>query len=144
MPGAGLHFTLSVTVCWLAPLSRTAWPVIICSVSRDSSSQCLMDSDVETRLENFIRGKLAERFKDDFVFDPILVRKEVDEYGDPYLHTYIVYKGDDSKWDTRWRLSLTWSVWPLSIELGYDNMPMQSYIEKSDWLEDPHTLQERW
>ncbi len=103
-----------------------------------------MNDMVEAKLGGFIREKLTERFKDDFVFDPILVREEVDEYGDPYLHTYIVYDGDDSKWDTRWRLSLTRWVWPLSIELGYDNVPMQSYIEKSDWLENPHTLQEHW
>ena len=30
-----------------------------------------------------IQEKLEERFRDAFVFDPILVREEVDEYGDP-------------------------------------------------------------
>ena len=49
-----------------------------------------MNDMVEAKLGGFIREKLTERFKDDFVFDPILVREEVDEYGDPYLHTYIV------------------------------------------------------
>lgn len=103
-----------------------------------------MNDMVEAKLGGFIREKLTERFKDDFVFDPILVREEVDEYGAPYLHTYIVYDGDYRKWDARWRLALTRWVWPLSIELGYDSVPIQSYIEKSDWLENPHTLQEHW
>ena len=106
--------------------------------------QCIMNDVVEAKIGGFIREKLTERFKDDFVFDPILVREEIDEYGKPYLHTYIVYDGDDSKWDARWRLSLTRWVWPLSIELGFDSVPIQSYIEKSDWLEHPHTLQEHW
>ena len=103
-----------------------------------------MDRNVETQMEGFIKEKLRERFKDDFVFDPILVREEFDEYGDPYLHTYIVYEGDADKWDISWMLSLTRFTWPVSIELGYDSIPIQSYIEKSDWAENPHTLQEHW
>lgn len=103
-----------------------------------------MDKDVESRFAGFIRGKLEERFKDEFEFDPILVREEIDEYGDPYLHAYIVYKGDYGNLDTRWRLAFSWPLWGLSVELGYDNIPMESFIEKSDWLDNPHTLQERW
>ena len=109
-----------------------------------NGSNTNMDRNVEAQMEGFIKEKLRERFKDDFVFDPILVREEIDEYGDPYLHTYIVYEGDEDKWDYSWMLSLTRFTWPVSIELGFDNVPMQSYIEKSDWLENPHTLQEHW
>ncbi len=101
-----------------------------------------MNNVLQAKLGGFIEEKLKERFKDDFVFDTILVREEIDEYGDPYLHTYIVYDGDEDKWDTSWMLSFTRLVWPLSIELGFDSVPIQSYIAKSDWLENPHTLQE--
>ncbi|MCE2467317.1 MAG: hypothetical protein J4G06_04770 [Caldilineaceae bacterium] len=91
-----------------------------------------------------IQEKLEERFRDACVFDPILVREEVDEYGDPYLHTYIVYEGDRRQWDPSWMAGLTERILPVSIELGFQSIPMQSYISKSDWLENPHTLQEDW
>ena len=36
-----------------------------------------MDRNVETQMEGFIKEKLRERFKDDFVFDPILSSRGV-------------------------------------------------------------------
>ena len=103
-----------------------------------------MADEIQEKLGGFVKEKLEERFRDAFVFDPILVREEVDEYGDPYLHTYIVYEGDRRQWDPSWMAGLTERILPVSIELGFPSIPMQSYISKSDWLENPHTLQEDW
>ena len=51
----------------------------------------------KTKLEHvadIVRETLAERFGDEFVFDPIEVIPKVDHDGDEYLHIYIVFDGD--------------------------------------------------
>lgn len=76
---------------------------------------------------------LLERFGDEFEFGPIVVRPRVDHDGDDYLHSYIVFKGDQKKLDPKWTLRLSGRLWDRAEELGYPGIPIQSFVEKSEW-----------
>ena len=54
-------------------------------------------SEATNEIKTMIEDLLDERFKDEFEFGPIVVRSRVDDDGEVYLHSYIVFHGDQSK-----------------------------------------------
>ena len=82
---------------------------------------------------DIVRRILAERFSDEFVFDPIEVIPKVDHDGDEYLHIYIVFDGDQKLLDPGWTVGLGARIWPMLEELGFPNPPSKSFVEKSEW-----------
>lgn len=94
----------------------------------------LLDSD---RVAGIVRQLLFERFGDTFDFGPILVEREFDHDGDEYVHVYIVFDGDQDKLDPSWTSSLSGRLWPHLVEMGFDSPPSKSFIEKSEWAENP-------
>ena len=97
-------------------------------------------SEATDQIKTMIQDLLDERFKDEFEFGPIVVRSRVDDDGEVYLHSYIVFHGDQSKLDPRWTLRLSDSLWARALELGYPGIPIQSFVEKSEWPELEKTL----
>ena len=93
-----------------------------------------LDTD---RVADIVRQLLFERFGDTFDFDPILVEREFDHYGDEYVHVYIVFEGDQAELDPSWTPTLSEKLWPHLAEMGFDSPPSKSFIEKSEWLENP-------
>ncbi len=94
----------------------------------------LLDAD---RVTSIVRELLFERFGDTFDFDPIIVEREFDHDGDEYVHVYIVFDGDQAELDPSWTSSLNGQLWPHLMEMGFANPPSKSFIEKSEWLENP-------
>ena len=94
----------------------------------------LLDTD---RVAEIVRQLLDGRFGDTFVFDPIIVEREFDHYGDEYVHVYIVFEGDQDELDPSWTVGLNGRLWPHLMEMGIDSPPSKSFIEKSEWLENP-------
>ena len=94
----------------------------------------LLDTD---RVIGKVRNLLFERFGDTFDFDPILVERELDDDGDEYVHVYIVFDGDQDELDPSWTSGLSGQLWPLLAEMGFTGPPSKSFIEKSEWLENP-------
>ena len=76
---------------------------------------------------------LRERFQDEFVFDPIIVKPETDQDGDTYLHTYIIFEGDQKKLDPAWTIALSSRLWPEAAALGFPSVPVQSFVKKDEW-----------
>ena len=76
---------------------------------------------------------LSERFKDEFDFGPIVVMPRFDDDGEGYLHSYIVFRGDQKKLDPTWTLRLSNRLWARAEELGYPGIPIQLFVEKSEW-----------
>lgn len=52
-----------------------------------------MEAAAKEKVEVIVRSTLEECFADEFIFDPIVVIPEIDEYGDDYLDTIIVFDG---------------------------------------------------
>lgn len=84
-------------------------------------------------IKGMIRDMLSERFKDEFEFGPIVVMPRFDDDGEGYLHSYIVFQGDQQKLDPAWTLRLSNLLWSRAEELGYPGIPIQLFVEKSEW-----------
>ena len=98
----------------------------------------MQTAEVEKEFAIIIHEKLVAKFQDEFVFEPILVQKGLDLDGDPCLHAYIVFEGDQKKLDPAWTAALPRFLWPHAQALGFPGLPLQSFVRKSEW---PH-LQE--
>lgn len=92
-------------------------------------------SEATNEIKTLIQDLLDERFKDEFEFGPIVIMSRVDDDGEMYLHSYIVFHGDQSKLDPSWTLRLSGSLWSRALELGYPGIPIQLFVEKSEWPE---------
>ena len=82
-----------------------------------------------------ITGMLNEKFGDRVKFHEINVKPEIDHDGDSYLHTYIIFEGDVAQIDPVWTVGLSGRMWPLAAELGFPSVPIQSFIEISEWID---------
>ncbi|MYE54732.1 MAG: hypothetical protein F4X34_06000 [Chloroflexi bacterium] len=94
----------------------------------------LLDTD---RVAALCAQLLNDRFGNAFEFDPIIVERELDDYGDEYLHLYIVFDGDQEELDPSWTAGLSGRLRPLLADMGVNSLPSKSFIEKSEWLENP-------
>ena len=96
----------------------------------------LTEAETE-KLADAIKASLYKRFKDEFVFDPIVIETRTDYYGDEYLKIRIIYDGDRAKLDAKWTLGLTRRIRPTLDELGIPGVPSKSFVSKSEWEEGP-------
>ena len=76
---------------------------------------------------------LKERFPEGFNFTDIIVERRTSHDGESYIHTYIVFEGDIRKFDPAKTLGISTMLWPRSREMGYEAIPIQSFVEKSEW-----------
>ncbi len=95
----------------------------------------MVTSEATNEIREMIQRLLDERFKDELEFGPIVVMPRIDDDGEVYLHSYIVFFGDQSKLDPAWTLRLSDSLWSRALELGYPGIPTQFFVEKSEWPE---------
>ena len=94
-----------------------------------------INTEIPGRVAGIVKDLLTERFQDEFVFDPIVVRPEIDHDGDEYLEIYVVFDGDQKNLDPGWTLGLSARVWQEVAEMGVPGVPGISYVEKSEWEE---------
>ena len=92
-------------------------------------------SEVIEKVEKFVRKDLEGRFKDEFVFDPIIVNPELDHYGDEFLHIYIIFEGDQKMLDPKWTGRLEGRLLDHLPDGALPHTPGHSFIEKSEWKE---------
>ena len=50
-----------------------------------------------------------------------------------YLHSYIVFDGNQENLDPTWTLSLSNSLWAQAEKLGYPGIPIQLFVRMSEW-----------
>lgn len=87
------------------------------------------------KIVSITRRLLEDRFKDDFVFDPIAAVPKIDEYGDEYVEIYIVFDGDQKKLDPVWTHRMTGLIIDELEAVGVALLqsPGESFVKKSDW-----------
>ena len=95
----------------------------------------MVASEATNEIKGMIQDLLHERFKDELEFGPIVVMPRIDDDGTEYLKSYIVFHGDQSILDPKWTLSLSGTLWDRALELGYPGIPIQHFVEKSEWPE---------
>ena len=83
------------------------------------------------------RNLLEERFGDDFVFGPIIVKARVDQYDDDFVEVQVVYDGDYDKLDLMWLVRMPRRIRPSLLARELADHPSFHYTEKSDWEAGP-------
>lgn len=89
--------------------------------------------EIIDKVEDFVRKDLEGRFKDEFIFDPIIVNPELDHYGDEFLHIYIIFDGDQKRLDSKWTIGIGTRLFD---HLPEEDRPLysgHSFISKSEW-----------
>ena len=88
------------------------------------------------KVEKIVRDALAERFKEGFVFDPIIVEPWFDYVTDEeYLHVYVVYEGDYDALDPSWTGSLGLLIRERTTEDEVWTAPGKAFVPKDEWEE---------
>ena len=111
--------------------------------------------EIMDRVEAIARDMLEERFTPDgFIFDPIIVERKIDHYGDEYIDIHIVYDGKTKLLDVDWRISMARRIhekleadgiylanaigrnFETKLEWDYIQKHGWDYIEEHGWPED--------
>ena len=85
------------------------------------------------KIEGIVRKAVEERFKGEFVFDPILVVDHPDAFDEDRIHIYVIYDGKKTILDPGWTLGLTNTVLRQVTEEEVPTMPFHEFIHKSEW-----------
>ena len=80
-----------------------------------------------------IGNALREKFKEGLVFDPIVIERAVDEWGDDYLRVTVVFEGDQKLLDPGDTITLVREVREKLLEEGINEFPVTGYIRKLEW-----------
>ena len=97
-----------------------------------------MNAELKDRVTTIVRDALTESFGDEFTFDPVAVVDDNDEYIDDdqeYVDVIIVFDGDPALLDPDWTLSFIRRIRSQFVEADAPQIPITSFIEKSEWLE---------
>ena len=95
-----------------------------------------MEVEAKEKVKAIVRSALEKRFAADFIFDPIVVIPEVDDYlDDPfeYIHIIIVFDGDQANLDPSWTSGFIGRIEPHLIAAGIKEFPVPSFVVKSEW-----------
>ncbi len=93
----------------------------------------MLGNEATSEIRDLIRDVLRERFAGELEFGPIVVLPRFDDDGEEYLHSYIVFDGDQKKLDPTWTLRLSKLLWAKAEKLGYPGIPIQLFVKRSEW-----------
>ncbi len=85
------------------------------------------------QVSEIVGEALKGHFESRLDFDPIVVKQDVDGYGDPYLRVLVVFEGEQDDLDPAWTGGLIGRLKDRLIELGVPPYPSISYIKRSEW-----------
>lgn len=91
--------------------------------------------EVKRQVSDIVKTDLDHRFRQQLVFDPIIVEEEVDEFDDeaPYIRIRIIFDGDQKHLDPQWTVGLVTRIRPKLLKLGVKEFPLHSFIAKHEW-----------
>ena len=87
------------------------------------------------KVEKIIERLLAERFKDEVVFGPVIAQPDFDHDDDEILRICIVFDGEQKRLDPHWTNRIEEFV---RQEIPEDDLPLylsHMFEEKSEWEE---------
>ena len=92
-------------------------------------------TDRISRLEDAIRLILNRELPETLTLSHLALEDRTNHDGDSYLHTYIVFEGDREKIDPAWTITLPGKIWEISKGMGYEGIPINSFVLKAEWKE---------
>ena len=93
----------------------------------------MITQEQKDKVSEIVGAALRERFKGEFVFDPIVAESVADEWDDDYLNVTVVFDGDQSRLDPGWTITLVRRVRPELYKAGVKEFPVIRYIAKPTW-----------
>ena len=87
----------------------------------------------QDKVSEIVGAALRERFKGEFVFDPIVVESVADEWDDDYLNVTVVFDGDRKRLDPGWTITLVRRVRPQLYAADVKEFPVIRYVAKPTW-----------
>ena len=87
----------------------------------------------EDEYRKLVEGILKERFPAGLIFANIIVEPSTSFDGEEYIHTYILFEGELKDLDPGKTLGISTRLWPDARRMGYPGIPIQSFVEKSEW-----------
>lgn len=106
----------------------------------------ILSEERAATIRAIVRETLAERFTDDdFIFDPIRISVQVDEYGpdatdEEYLAILIVFDGDQNNRDASWTSGIIGKLHRKLMAVGINDNVAPLWIEKSEYDD----IERRW
>ena len=99
----------------------------------------ILSEERAATIRAIVRETLAERFTDDdFIFDPIRISVQVDEYGpdatdEEYLTIVIVFDGDQKNLAASWTSRIIGKLHRKLMAVGIDDRVVPVWVEKSEY-----------
>ena len=96
-----------------------------------------MTPEAMERVKDIFAETLNERYAGELVFDPIIVKPDVDYYGDDYVQVWLIVNGDTKLLDPKWSASLIGNVITRMEAAGITEFPSPYFIgneEYQHWL----------
>lgn len=85
------------------------------------------------KVERIVREAVEERFKDEYVFDPIVAIAKPDFWGDERIWVYVVHEGKEKIIDPAWTVGLVSIILENVTEEEVPELPFKFFIPKSEW-----------
>ena len=96
-----------------------------------------MTATDEFQVRNIVKTDLDQHFHNKPTFGPIVVHQESDEFGDDdgreYVRILIILDGDQADLDPEWTSGLIRRIRPKLCDIGVNEFPIPSFIEKNEW-----------
>ena len=92
-----------------------------------------MTPEAMEKVKDIFAETLNERYASELVFDPIIVKPDVDYYGDDYVRVLLVVNGDTDLFDTKWDVGLITRIRPKLEAVGIMEFPSPYFIAKSEY-----------
>ena len=87
-----------------------------------------MTPEAMDKVRDIFAETLNERYAGELVFDPIIVKPDVDYYGDDYVRVLLVVNGDADLLDAEWDGTLIRRVRDKMIPAGIEEFPSPYFI----------------
>ena len=84
------------------------------------------------KVERIVREAVEERFKDEYVFDPIVAISKPDFWGDERVWVYVVHDGKGII-DPDWTSTLARIILENLTDEEVPDIPFKFFIPKSSW-----------
>ena len=92
-----------------------------------------MTPEAIEKVREIFEETLNERYAGELVFDPIIVKPDVDCYGDDYVRVLLVVNGDTNLLDAEWNGTLIRRVGDKMAPAGIEEFPSPSFISKGEY-----------
>ena len=92
-----------------------------------------MTPEAMEKVRDIFAETLDERYAGELRFDPIIVKPDVDYYGDDYVRVLLVVNGDADLLDPEWNGTLIRRVREKMFDSGMTEFPSPSFISDSEY-----------